>query len=217
MKRTGWGRGGKLTTLNAARFISLSAEFEEPTMFTAQAECDQNVEAGTSGFAFMTVEWTVNGITQSRTIDVCAGASISGLAESCRILAKDGTEAPFPPNVDYGITINVAARTRPRTAAFPVFTAVRSTLVPAGGTLPAPVPIPEGANSVAIYSSTAAGPADIVLNQQALYPPSEVVTLLSTSVTPGIFVPLLAGALTIGVSNAGATGANVTVVFGIDG
>jgi hypothetical protein len=195
----------------------LSAEFEEPTMFTAQAEVDQDIEDGVSCFAYMTVEWTVNGITQSRTIDVCAGASISGLAEACRILVKDGTAAPFPPGFKYGVTANVAARTRPRTAAYPVFTALRSTLLPAGTSLPALVDIPEGANSVAVFSSTTTGPADIVLVQQALYPPAEIVTLMSTSITPGIYVPLLAGALGIGVSNAGAADASVTVVFGIDG
>jgi hypothetical protein len=220
MKRTGWSKSANLITGQTTKIVTLSAEFEEPTSFTAQFDVDQEE---TSGFAIAVVEWTVNGITISRTIDVAAGASICGVAESVHVLVKDVTDVSvaggFTAGQSYGVTISVAARTRANTAVPPVFTGLRM-----AETFPVPAPgavaeVPPGANSVAIFGADVAtgGPVSLGLLVQGFTVPDVARTLLQSVPQQGFFTPLVAGSMQVSVLNLGVTPAFVTIVFGIDG
>jgi hypothetical protein len=150
MKRLGWGKSGTLTTGKEAQFTSLSASFEEPTTFTVQFDVQQGA---TAGFAIATVIWTVNGVSFTRTIDVAAGSSISGLAESVRVIVNDATDVTvYPSGVEYVVSVTIAGRPRPTTATPPVFTGLQATSLNTGQTIP--VQVPNGANSVAVYGTT---------------------------------------------------------------
>ncbi len=219
MKRGGWARGGQLTTGNGNAFISMSVEFDEPTTFTLQAQTDQNEPrhpGGTAGFAAVVVEWTVNGITQVRRFDAVAGATITGVAETLRAAVRDNTQDPYPKGIKYGVTMSVAARTRPTTAVPPVLTVANGVVMAAGSSLE--FNVPPGANSIAVYGQSGGLPATLQINEKAYYSPVDANIQLSTVPPLGEFTPLVAGVQTVQVFNTSLVApATVTVVFGIDG
>ena len=190
--------------------------------FTAQIETDQNRArttggGNTAGFATAEFTWTVNGISQRRVIDAVAGATLTGVAESLRVIIKDVTDVTvFPAGVTYGVTVSVAARTRPTTAVPPVLTVALAQSLAAAAEIEFDVPV--GANSIAVYGTQTGGGTPILqIDEKAFYSPVDSHVVLETVPRLGEFTPLLTGVQRVGVTNVGGAGAVVTVVFGIDG
>jgi hypothetical protein len=210
--RTGWAQGGHLQTGNVGKDVSCQAKFGRAVNFTAQIDVD-SVGDKIVAFTQAIVQWTVAGNTIVRTIDVAAGVSISGLAESVHVRVRDITPSSFPQNKEYDATILIAAEPRATTAVPPIFTGLLSTAVAANASVT--VPVPNGANGVTVYGVVWPGAPSFDLQEQTA---DGSTVLLDTIVTPGQFVPLLAGAGLIVVTNKAASlGSSISVVFTIDG
>jgi hypothetical protein len=211
--RTGRAQAGKLTTGQGG---DVTCQVELGMASEVTVSIDNNaVENGTAAFATATVMFTVEGVTITRTFDVAAGASISGLAESIRVMVKDSTGLPHALGVQYGITISIALMPRPNTAAPPTLTGASNQSITALSSITVPVPL--GADSVIINGTGAAGVVSLQLLQQTA---DGLATLMSTDITqvPTPPIALMAGCGRIEVINpASSSSALVTVQFGIDG
>ena len=210
--RTGRAQSKNLTTGDGRNQASLQCEFgvaEEVTVVIDNGAPG----AGITAFATATVEFTIDGTTTVRQFDVAAGACISGVAQAVRVSVKDSTPSSHAQGKSYGVTLSVAVMPRPTTAVPPVLTgALAQTVTSGGGTLT--VPVPNGADSVVVFGVVWPGYPSFQVAQQTA---DGLTTLLETAVTPGQFVPLIAGCGQIVITNFGTITANVTVAFGIDG
>ena len=217
--RLGWGRGGTLVTGGAAN-ISGGAEFEMPTVFTVQLDV---VNPLTAAFAIANIIWTLNGVTMVRKIDVAAGASISGMAESVRVIVTDETDiAIYPQGVPYSVSFNIADKPRATTAVPPIYTALSYETINATDSTDN-IAVPSGANGIAIFGANSDGTTpQLTLTQYGTLTgggeePLTGNPLFVTGVTLGQYVPLVAGAGYIVVENTGAKNATINVEFSIDG
>jgi hypothetical protein len=212
--RSGRAQGGKLTTGNAGNNVSTQVEFGMASEVTVSID-NLALEDKTTAFVTASVSFTIEGNTITRTFDVAAGASISGLAEAVRVVVTDNTKTPHTMGVKYGVMISIAMMPRPNTATPPTLTGAANVAV--GPTASTTVPVPIGANSVIVTGTGAAGVVSLQLAQQTM---DGTTTLMATDITevPSRPIALMAGCGQIVVTNlAGASSANVTVQFGIDG
>lgn len=212
--RTGWAQGGPINVGQTAG-VRMQARFGVLTEFTVTI--DSNASAnGIVAFTKAVVTWTVNGNPIVRTIDVGAGASISGLGESVMVVINDVTNLgafPSAAGKSYNVTVSVATNPRPTTAVPPILTGIDASDVDESAST-ANIPVPAGANSVAVYGGISTGAATLRLRQMTA---DNSATLLSTIVTLGQFVPLVAGAGLVAVDNLSMATASVNILFGIDG
>jgi hypothetical protein len=216
---TGRAQSGKLTTGDSNKPVSAQAQFGVSTYFTVTI--DSNIVTDPSGpvaFTKAVVEWTNDGITIVREIDVAAGASISGLAEAVAVRVYDYTAtAPtveahtYALGVDYGVSISITSRQRPTTAAPPVRTGLAAT--PVNQSAAQEVDVPLGANSVLVYGALAAAAASVLVT----FLTADGATTLLKTVAGDDPIPLIAGVGVVRVTNLSASQADITVVFGIDG
>lgn len=212
--RTGRSQAGKLTTGQSNNDVTCQVEFGMASEVTVSID-NNAVESGITAFATATVMFTIEGVTISRSFDVAAGASISGLAEAVRVMVKDNTKVPHALDAQYGIIISIAMMPRPATATPPTLTGAANVTVPALSSTTVPVPV--GANSVIVNGTGAAGVVSLSLKQMTA---DGLVTLMETDITevPSRPIALMAGCGEIEVLNlAAGSGAQVTVQFGIDG
>ena len=214
--RTGRAQAGKLT-IGQGNDASCQVELGITSQVTVSISSDVAETPGLVAFTQATVMFTVEGITITRTFDVAAGASISGLAEAVRVMVKDTTPSSFAASQgqQYGITISMALMPRPNTAVPPTLTGLANGTVGALATVNVAVPL--GANSVIVTGTGAAGVVSLQLAQQTADKSTTLMECDLTSV-PSPPIALMAGCGNIAITNlAASSGANVTVQFGIDG
>jgi hypothetical protein len=214
--RTGRAQGGKLV-IGQGNDVTCQVEFGIASEVTVSIDSNVAETAGLVAYSQATVMFTVEGVTITRTFDVAAGVSISGLAEAVRVMVKDTTPASFATSKgqSYGITISIALMPRPNTAVPPTLTGLANGTVGALGVVNIAVPL--GANSVIITGTGAAGVVSLQLAQQTA---DKSTTLMLTDLTqvPSPPIALMSGCGNIAITNlASSTSANVTVQFGIDG
>lgn len=212
---SGFGRQGQLQTGRTNVTLTAQADFGETTIFTVQLDINlTGAPTGSVAFALAVVEWTINGITLTRTVDVALGVSISGLAESVRVRMIDTTPQSFTIGVSYTGTILIATNPRPTTAVPPILTALYTTSIP-NGSFSAVLPVPAGGNSLVVLASTAAG---IFPTLRVRLQTASGADLIRMAVPAGAsFIPLPTGTGQAVVDNMGATAADISVLWGIDG
>ena len=214
--RTGRAQGGKLT-IGQGNDVTCQVEFGMASEVTVSVDSNAAETPGLVAFAQATVMFTVEGVTITRTFDVAAGASISGLAEAVRVMVKDTTPSSFSASKgqQYGITISIALMPRPNTAVPPALTGLANGTVGALATVNVAVPL--GANSVIVTGTGAAGVVSLQLAQQTADLSTTLMECDLTSV-PSPAIALMSGCGNIAITNlAGGSSAQVTVQFGIDG
>ena len=214
--RTGRAQAGKLT-IGQGNDASCQVELGITSQVTVSISSDVAETPGLVAFTQATVMFTVEGVTITRTFDVAAGVSISGLAEAVRVMVKDTTPSSFASSQgqQYGITISIALMPRPNTAVPPTLTGLANGTVGALATVNVAVPL--GANSVIVTGTGAAGVVSLQLAQQTADLSTTLMECDLTSV-PSPPIALMAGCGNIAITNlASSTGAQVTVQFGIDG
>ena len=212
---SGFGRQGQLQTGRSNVTVTAQADFGETTIFTVQLDINlTGTPVGTVAFCLAIVEWTINGITLTRTVDVALGVSISGLAESVRVRLIDSTPTQYPIGIGYTGTILIATNPRPTTAVPPVLTALYTTNIAGSASTPV-LPVPSGGNSLVVLASTAAGvwPTLRVRFQTA----SGVDLIRSVAPSGQTFLPLPTGTGQAIVDNLGVAAADISVLWGIDG
>jgi hypothetical protein len=211
--RTGRAQGGNLTTGDSNNNVSCQVEFgvaEVVTVSFDNTAASQDIEA----LAQATIEFTIDGVTIVRTIDVSAGASISGVAQAVRARVVDKTNEEFTASdfgQKYGVTISIAVMPRPTTAVPPVLTGAQALL---NQNQSVTVQVPSGANSFAVYGSTAAAAPTLQAVQKTA---RGTAILMEDIATLGQFVPLLMGTGQVVVTNLSAAQAEICLVWGIDG
>lgn len=214
--RTGRAQGGPLT-IGQGGDVTCQVEMGMASEVTVSIDSNAAETAGLVAFTQATVMFTVEGITITRTFDVAAGASISGLAEAIRVMVKDTTPKSFPASQGqkYGILISIALMPRPGGAVSPTLTGLANATVLASGTVNVPVPL--GANAVIVTGTGAAGAVSLQLAQQTA---DASTTLMACDLTavPSPPIALMSGCGNIAITNlAAGSSAQVTVQFGIDG
>jgi hypothetical protein len=209
--RTGRSQGGTLTT-GQNQQVSMQVELGVAEVVTVTVDNTSLGGMPITAFATAQVEFTIDGTSIVRQFDVAAGASISGVAKAIRVSVKDSTPSAHPQNKSYGVTMSVAVMPRPTTAVPPVLTGLAAATVANGGGQET-VSVPPGANSVVVYAYSSAALLLLLAEETA----DGVTVVLETLVTPGQFIPLVAGAGKIVLTNNGLASAQVTVTFGIDG
>jgi hypothetical protein len=212
--RTGRSQGGMLTTGDSRNGISMQVEFGVAEQVTVSFD-NTATAGGVEALAQATIEFTIDGTSIVRTIDVAAGASISGVAQAVRVRVLDMTSTSLVVSTptSYGVTISVAVMPRPTTAVPPVLTGLTNKQLSQNGTVT--VQVPAGADSFVVYGQTASGqPTGIEVAQQTA---QGTATIQQSVPTLGQFVPLLMGCGRLLITNLSATTATVSVIWGIDG
>lgn len=210
--RTGWAVSGSLLTGNTSNTVSLQANFGKASIFTVQVD----VTTPDSGAVpQVTISYTVNGVPVSRTIDVAAGASISGVAEAVRVLVTDNTPTPMmTAGNTYPVTITIGTYPRPG-GSYPTVTGKYNTAVTSGGGQ-LTTRVPAGAQGVYVFAWPETGTTiDLEITQATSVGP--LFKALQTVGIPDQPIPLVAGAKFVNVINNGSTNVDVTVIFSVDG
>jgi hypothetical protein len=214
--RSGRAQAGMIT-IGQGNDVTCQVELGMASEVTVSIDSNVLETAGLVAFTQATVTFTIEGVSITRTFDVAAGASISGLAEAVRVMVKDVTPTVFSQSKGkkYGVTISIAMMPRPNTAVPPTLTGVSNVSVAGLNTLPVPVPL--GASSVIVTGSGAAGVVSLQVAQQTADGGENLMLCDLTSV-PSPPIALMAGCGIIAITNLAASSvANVTVQFGIDG
>ena len=210
-KRTGWGFPGKLS-VGAKQAVTAQAErFEYPAMRTVQVSLDTSGLALTTVFmGRLVVDFGLDVGTNQRSIDVAAGASISGLAD--KILARVVDESPVATNEVVGVMITCTDYPRP-TGTVPVRTGFNGAIA---GSATQYVPVPNGASGVIIMGSQFAG---LLLTQLSNLASGFILVgvVASSDAIIGQIQPLVQGCRYIGLTNSSGTSTSASVVFVIDG
>lgn len=212
---TGFGRAGQLKTGQQNVTISAQADFGETTIFTVQLDVNLvGAPAGTVAFCLAIVEWTIYGVTLTRTVDVALGVSISGLAEAVKVRLIDTTPSQYPSGVPYVGTILIATNPRPTTAVPPVLTALYTVNILNGASTPIML-VPSGGNSLVVLASsaTATWPALRVRFQTA----SSVDLVRTVAPSGQTFIPLPTGTGQAIIDNMSGAAADISALWGIDG
>jgi hypothetical protein len=204
--KTGHAQAGSLVTGNASKFVSAEFKFRQPQEFTVTVDLDLPTD-GFTAFAQATVTWAVGGVPVSRTFDVAAGISISGVAEAVKVTVNDITPVGHTFGLSYSASILFAANPRPTSAVPVIKTGVAAATVANAGTTSANVP--RGASSVAIYSSATSG---LTITCMTL----DGTTILQTT-SIGQFIPLPSGTGQVQVSNGSGAQASISILWGMDG
>lgn len=214
------GHASAMRTLNSGRAsdgLRCDTKFKKPRGFTVTCNID------TPGvFAQMTVEWRLDGAIIQRTVDVAAGASISGFGQSVTVTVNDNTTkglyAAANSPVNYIVTVTISPGVRPGNGVPLVQTGLAQATINAGATKS--VAVPTGANGVLVYSESGGVPAALYVDQQTPKPAVGGATTLSGMALNALQtapMPLAAGVSQILITNQGAGQAAVTVLFTIDG
>lgn len=161
--KDGWSSSGKLTRLITSQQVTLQADFPESDVYTVQFNVTPptGTTNNTDGIyrAIATIQWTVEGNTIVRQIDVGNGTSISAPSQAVRVSVVDATQAAKVDlsGISYGISISVTRGVRAFGTLPPTLFAESIAIVGNGG---ADVPIPTGAGvtSVEITALDGANP-----------------------------------------------------------
>ena len=210
-KRTGWGFPGKLS-VGAKQAVTAQAErFEYPAMRTVQVSLDTSGLALTTVFmGRLVVDFGLDVGTNQRSIDVAAGASISGLAD--KILARVVDESPVATNEVVGVMITCTDYPRP-TGVAPVRTGFFGAIA---ASITQNVPVPNGASGVIVLGSQFAG---LQITQYANVGGGLILTktLSQSDAIIGQTQPLVQGCRFVGLTNTSGTSTSATMLFVIDG
>lgn len=215
--QTGWAQAGKLITQNSSGTVSLQCAFPSTSVFCVQIDCNL---PSTGAVPKITVSWSTNGVTTSRVIDCAAGTSISGVADSVRVLAQDATPGTLAAGVSYDVTLSVGLFSRPPSAISPTVTGLRNAVVNNGAT--EIIPVPPGANGFYLffYPDSSSTISLIVAQTTVADISNPAVTLtgyLQTEGAPEEPIPLMAGARELQVLNQTGVNGHMSCVFTIDG
>jgi hypothetical protein len=210
--RTGWGFSGKLG-VGAKQAVKAQAErFEYPAMRTVQVSLDTSALAASTVFlGRLVVDFGLDVGTTQRSIDVAAGASISGLAD--KILALVVDESPENTGEVVGVQITCTDYPRP-TGVTPVRTGFSGAIAAAATQN---VPVPNGASGLIVMGSQFAG---LQVTQYACLatlggPPAVVVS--ESDAIIGQAQPLVQGCRFVGLTNGSGSPTNATLCWVIDG
>ena len=162
--KDGWSSSGKLNRLDkSGQQVTLQADFPESDVYTVQFAV--NAPSGTSNNtdgiyrAIATVQWTVEGNTITRQIDVGNGTSISAPSQAVRVSVVDATQAAKVnlAGVSYGVTITVTRGVR-AFGTLPPTLFGESITIPGNGSADVAIPTGAGVTSVEITALDGTNP-----------------------------------------------------------
>jgi hypothetical protein len=211
---TPWGVQGPNGAPNA-NSIKCKSLFRKASAFSVQFGLDN-----LSGTPQASVSWTLGGNTITRVFDVTPGCSISGFAEQVNVtVIENSSYGTVPSAVPYNVTIIISPNTRARTAVPPVYTALLAKQVNAGASA-ATIAVPLGANGLNVNGVSSGAAAQIRVDIYTTGTIGENATKIGSyeidTYNPG-FIPFMAGAGQVVISNEGGSLALITAVFSIDG
>lgn len=221
--KDGWSSSGKLTRLDPNGLVTLQADFTEVGADVWTVQFSVNAPAGTSNNtdgiyrAIATVQWTVEGNTIVRQIDVGNGTSISAPSQAVRVSVVDATQAAKVDlsGVQYGITISVTRGVR-------AFGTLPPTLfgesISIAGNNHAIIPIPTGAGVTSVeitaLDSTNPGTNPVI---RVLHQNTGTFKAYTQNQFDSGFVAVAPSAIQIEIDNLTADLIVVAVTWGIDG
>ena len=175
------------------------------------------------------VQWSVEGSTVTRIMNIVDGASITGVAQGVNVFAFDATQevkvesSPF--GVPYQVTAQVSKGVRATNKQPPILVPGAPSLI--GSVLidatdpPVSVPIPQGAGVISVYVTVGFSASPEPDSNSIQVQQQFALTLFSTKTyDPRDFpdwVPISPGADTIFLVNNSAQEVVFSITFGIDG
>lgn len=237
--KNGWQASGRLIMLDTTRKVSMQADFADPGNYTVQFSTEAKNVAGVSGRKSTPkarIQWSVEGGTIDRIINVVNGVSISGVAQGVRVEIYDATPSGsgFLPGFDpsYLVACQVVKGIRANVEQPPQLILDNDDLgtmnagfitVPANSSSNAyEIPFNAGPVSVNVtvspnpYTTLAFIPEDSVLVRQRSGTGAGVSVKLYDPRDMG-FVPLAPAASAIQIRNNNAFDVDCHISFGIDG
>lgn len=224
-----WSRVGTLVTTQGKpnrRIVSLSKTFPHPGTYTLQfhlkpadPDSHQIIECEA------VITWGAGGNTVRRVVTVVDGLSITGIADSVRVVMRDVSSVLGSSGDKYVVSVQIAPGTRPTTQPPLLYPPLSSNpqTVAAGGSADFNVPQDSGCISVCVIAgnASAVAPAASIPEQEACVIQSIIgfgVILKKYDARMFEFVPLSPGCRVVRFSNL-STGImmRVQVAFAIDG
>jgi hypothetical protein len=230
----GWSVAGTLATPDAtgatpALSVSLQQIFSavgEYTLYFELTEPEDTSLSAKNARAKALIEWSVGGNTITREVSVASGTSVTGVAESVRVVMTDDTiDNPGNPGYEYEVTASLAPGSRAAYTSVPLSSGIPPILGVTNGA-PVTVPVPQGVGValVAVVPGTfLVGGVNTNLEYRDL-----TVRLLGSSgdvlldwkppSTGVLWVPLVPGTASVYVACSRVLGIiSTAILFGIDG
>lgn len=220
--KDGWSSSGKLTRLNKNGLITLQADFPFADVYTVQFAVDAPAGTinNTDGIyrAIATIQWTVEGNTITRQIDVGNGTAISAPSQAVRVSVVDATQAAKVAlaGTQYGVTISVTRGVRAFGTVPPVLFG-ETVSIPAGGSADIAVPTNAGVTSVELTAldllSPGTNPIITVEHQN-----TGIIKAYTQNQFDSGFISIAPSTINIHVTNLdGANPVIISLTWGIDG
>lgn len=216
-KGEGWSQSGTLQT-GVAGEVSLQANFVQRFGAAGPFTVQLGVLPPLAGFppgivTAAEIEWSVQGNTVRRIVDLVNGLSISGFAEACRVVIRN-VASVAPPGDPFVVSVQLTPGTRPSEQRPPTLTTGR--LVAAAGFTDVAVPVEAGAISVFVTMGTdppsVLTSADIQVQHRNTVGPLKAYDPRDYG-----WVPIDPRASIVRLVNTTATPVIASVIFGIDG
>jgi hypothetical protein len=230
----GWGQAGKLTTGRTDRMVTMQATFPDSYTYTAEFSKDDNPLSNNPIFAEALITWATEGHFVSRRINVANGCSISGVAQSVKVIITDATGnlRGAPNNVEYGVAVQVSRGVRGANKQPPVLVpgvakGIGGTHVGGSGFYPVfgsgvDVPVPQNAGIISVFVTVGASPMVGPVTQ-----PQDTFRVVHSYLATALkiydprnfpdWVPIAPGVDTIELQNFSGAEYDFSVIFGVDG
>jgi hypothetical protein len=234
--RSGWSGNKTLITGNIDTTLSVQADFSaDPGPYTVQFDLsipDQPQNGVVKNVAIKAealIEWSVEGNTVTRRVDIGDGTTVSGVGQACRVVVTDQTDnAMGDTGFEYNVTVLIAKGTRPSVDQPPTLTPFKRTdpitlnlllTIAPGGSLNVPIPLDAGVISANVtVIDTGSPPAPIPEQMVQVLQSIGGVVLRGCDPRAMTWIPVIPGVSALGIFNftAGQT-IMISVEFGIDG
>lgn len=220
-KVKGWGRGGTLTTGDAATKLQLSGGNGEGQSYTVQISATRNPASNVPIVTQALITWSSGGVSTTRRVTVGNGVSISGCGENVKVLVSDASVAiggsGVPNGKPYDVALLITPGVRAATPQPPTFSPVVGFfVVPTVTSQAIPIPADAGITSVAVTVDAPDGSVVVEGTAQVQHFQGGIL-LKSYDPRDYPWVPLAPGADVITVKNSSGVSQNWSVLFGVDG
>jgi len=222
--KVSWSASNVMATGDVSKTVSLQAVFKRPCTYTASFSLvplkDLIVE-GADLRAEATIEWSVDGNTVTRKVNVSNGVSVQGTGEGVRIVVRDVTVGGGGPlGIEYAVTVNVARGPRAGYNTPPILVPQVEFMTLAAG-VGGNIPIPQncGIKSLLVTVVRAVTDPTPILDQgvKVFQQNASGSTLCGYDPRAFQWVPIGPGVTDITVQNDTLGVVKFTIFFGVDG
>jgi hypothetical protein len=216
--KDGWSQSGTLTQGDAIKTVSFQANFPVADYYTLQFNVTAPNDPQVPWIPQALIQWSVEGNTVTRIIDIGNGVAISGAAQGVKVIVSDVSTLGIPADArDYGVSIQCTKGSRPSSANGPTLRAPEGVQSLAGaGSVKFDIPANSGVKAAMVFVAPASNPATPMQALMGI----DAVGVVSLKWNPNEnvgWIPVTPGATDIIVENFDAISMDISVVYEIEG